>query len=170
MTAQLFDVKGRPCIVPALQEFTHRLVGGQTLAVDGIQWSAEVVTVAADTDFVGFSLSPDFGLSGDIALLTFALTIAIKAGSATADPKYKWQARNAGGTWTDLMAGYITKANVNTTYVEETVSGYLNLASMPATLNTYPFDLRLLFQSNETTPGVATVKVKNSSYVGVILK
>jgi hypothetical protein len=168
MPAQLFDTKGRPVIVPALQEFTHRLVGGQDLAVDGVQWSAEVVTVTADTDYTGFSISFDWDLSGDLALLTFALTLAVKAGSATADPKYKWQARNAGGTWTDLMSGYITKTNVNTTYVEETVSGYLK--TFPTTLNVYPFDLRLLFQSNESTPGIATIKVKNSSYIGILLK
>lgn len=168
MSDQLFDAKGRPVIVPALQEFTHRLVGGQNLAVDGVQWSTEVVTVDADTDYTGFSISLDWGLSGDLALLTFGLTLAIKAGSATSDPKYKWQARNAGGSWTDLMAAYITKVNVNTTYVEETVSGYLT--TFPATLNVYPFDLRLIFQSNETTPGVATIKVKNSSYVALLLK
>jgi hypothetical protein len=168
MSDQLFDAQGRPVIVPALQEFTHRLVGGQTLAVDGVQWSAEVVTVTADTDYTGFSLTLDHGLSGDLALLTFALTLAIKAGSATADPKYKWQARNKGGTWADLMADYITKTNVNTTYVEETVSGYL--MAFPTTLNVYPIDLRLLFQSNESTPGVSTVKVKNSSYVTLVLK
>jgi len=168
MADQLFDSKGRPVIVPALQEFTHRLVGGQDLAVDGIQWSAEVVSVAADTDFTGFTAALDYGLSGDLVTLAFALTLAIKAGSASADPKYKWQARNKGGTWTDLMANYITKTNVNTSYVEETVSGYL--LTFPATLNAYPIDLRLLFQSNETTPGVATVKVKNSSYVTLTLK
>jgi len=168
MTSQLFDTKGRPVIVPALQEFTHRIVGAQDLAVDGVQWSTEVVTVTADTDYTGFSVSLDYGLSGDLALVTFALTLAIKAGSATADPKYKWQARNAGGTWTDLMSGYITKTNVNTTYVEETITGYLQ--AFPANLNMYPMDLRCIFQSNETTPGVATMKVKNSSTVSFLLK
>jgi hypothetical protein len=168
MTAQLFDAKGRPCVVPALQEFTHRLVGGQDLAVDGVQWSTEAITVAADIDYTGFSISLDYGLSGDLVLLNFALTLAIKAGSTTADPKFKWQARNAGGTWTDLMSGYITKADVNTTYVEVTVSGYM--MAFPITLNAYPLDLRLLFQSNESTPGVATIKVKNSSYVTCLLK
>jgi hypothetical protein len=42
--------------------------------------------------------------------------------------------------------------------------------AFPTTLNVYPIDLRLIFQSNETTPGVATVKVKNSSYVTLFLK
>jgi hypothetical protein len=168
MSDQLFDAQGRPVIVPALQEFTHRLVGGQTLATDGVQWSAEVVTVTADTDYDGFNITLDYDLSGDLVLLTFGLTLAIKAGSATADPKYKWQARNKGGTWTDLMAAYITKTNVNTTYVEETVSGYL--MTFPANLNAYPIDFRLIFQSNESTPGVATIKVKNSSYVTALLK
>ena len=57
---------------------------------------------------------------------------------------------------------------MGTSYVENTRSGYL--LDGVTNLDTYPVDIRLVIQSNETTPGVATAKVKNSSYVGVNLQ
>ena len=162
---ELFDKYGRPITVLSHTEFIHHLVDGD-LTEDGEQWSAEVSTVDANTDYTVLEKTLDFGQIGDIAELLPALTIAIKAGSATADVKYKWQARNKDGTWVDLH-DYITKANINTTYKPYTVMGYV----FPlANLDTYPIDVRLVIQSNETAPGVATAKVKNSSYVKVELK
>ena len=149
-----------------LREFTHKLVNGN-LTENGIQWSSEVSTVDADTDYEALpSLTLDNGQSGDILKLELGLTLAIKAGSTTADVKYKWQARNKGGTWVNLH-DYITKVDIGTDYKEYTVSGY----KFPVTnLNAYPIDVRLVIQSNETTPGVATAKVKNSSYVKAEVK
>jgi hypothetical protein len=164
---KLFDEKGRPITIDRSSWlFTHRLVGGE-LTSDGVQWSTEVATVAADEDKEVLNLELDNDQVGDIANLVFGLTLAIKAGSATADVKFKWQARNKGGTWVDLH-DYVTLADVNTTYVERTMSGYL--LDGVANLDSYPLDLRLVIQSNETTPGVATAKVKNSSYLGVNLQ
>ncbi len=164
---KLFDAYGRPITVDRSSWiFTHRLVGGD-LTSDGIQWSTEVPTVAADEDKEVLNLTLDNDQVGNIASLTFGLTLAIKAGSVTADVKYKWQARNKDGTWVDLHA-YVTLADVGTSYVEKTMSGYL--LDGVTNLDTYPVDIRLVIQSNETTPGVATAKVKNSSYVGVNLQ
>ena len=147
------------------QEFTHRLVDGN-LTEDGVQWSGEVSTVNADTDYEVLKVSLDNSQMGILEKLTPGLTLAIKAGNATADVKYKWQARNKTGTWVDLHA-YFTKADIGTTYIEYTVSGY----KFPVTnLTTYPVDVRLVIQSNEISPGVATAKVKNSSHVEVTLK
>lgn len=161
----LFDQYGRPISIWAPADYIHPLVDGD-LTEDGIQWSAEVVTVTADTDYTVLELTLDNGQIGDILKLDPGLTLAIKAGNATADVKYKWQARNEGGTWVDLC-GWFTKADIDTTYIEYTVSGY----KFPvANLTTYPIDVRLVIQSNETTPGVATAKVKNSSFVKVELK
>ena len=133
---------------------------------DGIQWSDEVSTVAANEDKEVLNKTLDNGQSGDIFELAYGLTLAIKAGNATADVKYKWQARNKDGTWVDLC-DYFTKVDINTSYKEYTLSGY----KFPVTnLTTYPIDVRLVIQSNETTPGIATAKVKNSSYVKPELK
>ena len=148
-------------------EFIHHLVGGD-LTEDGVQFSAEVSTVNADTDYIIFNLVLDNGLTGDIQELQYGLTLALKAGSATADLKYKWQARiKDANTWIDLHS-YITKADIGTAYKEFTISGY-NLTGV-VNLDKYPIEVRLVIQSNETSPGVATAKVKNSSYVKVELK
>ena len=148
------------------QEFTHRLVDGN-LTEDGVQWSGEVSTVNADTDYEVLKVGLDNSQIGILEKLILGLTLAIKAGSTTADVKFKWQAKSKNSTtWVDLH-GYITKADVGTSYIESTVSGY----KFPATnLDSYPIDIRLVIQSNEITPGVATAKVKNSSYVQVELK
>ena len=143
----------------------QHLVDGD-LAESGVQWSSEVSTVNADTDYVVLEKTLDNGQSGDIYEIVLGLTLAIKAGSTTADAKYKWQARNKDGTWVNLH-DYITKVDIGTDYKEYTVSGY----KFPVTnLNTYPIDIRLVIQSNEITPGVATAKVKNSSYVKAEMK
>ena len=163
---KLFDDYGRPIIAGLTRSCLHRLAGGN-LATDGVQWSTEVPTVAADEDKEVLSVTLDNGQVGDIAAMTLALTLAIKAGSATADVKYKWQARNKDGTWVDLHS-YVTIDNVDTTYVERTMSGYR--IEGVTNLDAYPLDVRLVIQSNETTPGVATARVKSSSYVEVELK
>ena len=144
----------------------QHLVDGD-LAESGIQWSPEVSTVNADADYVVLEKTLDNGQSGDIFEIALGLTLAIKAGSTTADAKYKWQAKSKDSTtWVDLH-GYITKADIGTDYKEFTISG----CKFPVTnLDTYPIDVRLVIQSNETTPGVATAKVKNSSYAEVELK
>ena len=144
----------------------QHLVDGD-LAEGGVQWSSEVSTVDANADYVVLEKTLDNGQSGDIFEIALGLTLAIKAGSATADAKYKWQAKSKNSTaWVDLHA-YFTKAAIGTIYKEFTVSGY----KFPVTnLNAYPIDVRLVIQSNEITPGIATAKVKNSSCVQVELK
>ena len=143
----------------------QHLVDGD-LAEGGVQWSSEVSTVDANADYVVLEKTLDNGQSGDIFEIVLGLTLAIKAGSTTADAKFKWQARNKAGTWVDLH-GYVILVDVGTSYVERTVSGYKFPVS---NLNTYPIDIRLIIQSNEAGVGVATAKVKNSSYAEVELK
>lgn len=164
---ELFDKYGRPMVISAGGggDLLHRLVDG-LLTTDGNQWSTEVATVAADEDKEVLCKTIDNYLDSEILQMTFGLTLAIKAGSATADVKIKWQARNEGGTWVDLH-DYVTYADINTTYSEKVMSGYKFAV---ANLNQYPIEVRLVIQSNETTPGVATAKVKNSSYVEVVIK
>lgn len=149
-----------------LNSFEHHPVGGDIIAT-GVQYSAEVVTVDADTDYAALSVTLDNGQLAEMVEIYASLTLALKAGSATADAKYKWQMRNktllyADDTWVDL-ADYVTIANIGTSYVEYTLAGYIT--TMVANLKYYPVNLQLLIQSNETTPGVATAKVKNSSIV-----
>lgn len=164
------DKYGNNRFVADSMDFVHHLVGGG-LTESGEQWSDEDSTVAADEDKEVFKSTLDKGFIGDLFELVFGLTLAIKAGSATADVKYKWQARNKDGAWVDLH-DYMTIADVGTSYEgnERTMPGYRTPEDHVPNLNTYPIDVRLIIQSNETTPGVATAKVKNSSYVEVKLK
>jgi hypothetical protein len=168
MDKKLFDEYGRPLTIDMPSwGFIHRLVDG-ALTEGGIQWSDEVSTVNADDDKEVLKITLDNGQVADLKALISGLTLAIKAGTTTADVKYKWQAKNKNSsTWVDLH-DYFTKADIGTAYKEYTVSGYRSEGV--TNLDKYPVDIRLVIQSNEASPGVATAKVKNSSYVEVQLK
>ena len=132
------------------------------LTSDGIQWSAEKDTTTADIDVEVESVTVKPPTLGEMIEVEFGLTAAFRAvSSATADLKYKWQARNKGGTWVDLHT-QVTKENIGTTYVEETRSGRFKTV---ANFDSLPFAVRLIIQCNEANEGRA--KVKNSSYVRV---
>ena len=132
------------------------------LTSDGIQWSVEKDTTTADTDVEVESITIKPPALGVMTEVEFGLTAAFRAvSSATADLKYKWQARNKGGTWVDLHS-VVTKTDIGTTYVEETRSGRFKLED---NFNYIPFEVRLIIQCNEANEGRA--KIKNSSYVRV---
>jgi hypothetical protein len=147
-----------------LIDYTHRLVSGD-LTSDGIQWSTEVTTGAANVNVDVLSATIDPKVNGTILLVEFGLTAAFKAvSSATADLIWKWQARNKDGTWVDLHTA-VTETNPGTTYLERTMAGYFAIVS---DFQEVPFDVRLVLQCNEANEGRA--KVKNSSYVRVIYR
>jgi len=132
------------------------------LTSDGIQWAAErdTTTAGVDVEVEGVTIKPP--ALGALIEVEFGLTAAFRAvSSATADLTYKWQVRNAGGTWVDLHNA-VTKTDIGTTYVEETRSGRFPLQ---ANFNSLPFEVRLIIQCNEVNQGRA--KVKNSSYIRV---
>ena len=132
------------------------------LTSNGIQWSSEVDTTTADTDVEVERVTIRPPALGELIEVEFGLTAAFRAvSSATADLTYKWQARNKGGTWVDLHSA-ITKADIGTSYIEETRTGRFKLVS---NFNSLPFEVRLVIQCDEANQGRA--KVKNSSYVRV---
>ncbi len=132
------------------------------LTSDGIQWSAEKDTTTADVDVEVESVTIKPPALGEVIEVEFGFTAAFRAvSSATADLKYKWQARNKGGSWVDLHSE-VTKTDVGTSYVEETRSGRFKTV---ANFDSLPFEVRLIIQCNEANEGRA--KIKNSSYVGV---
>ena len=149
-------------MVMAVIEHTEYPFAKGDLTADGIQWSAEVDTTTPGTDVEVECVTIKPPALGEIIEVEFGLTAAFRAvSSATADLIYKWQARNKGGTWVNLH-GAVAKANIGTTYVEETRSGRFNLV---ANFDSLPFEVRLVIQCNEANQGRA--KVKNSSYVKV---
>ncbi len=146
----------------AVMEHTEYPFAKGDLTADGIQWSAEKDTTTADVDVEVESVTIKPPALGEMIEVEFGLTAAFRAiSSATADLKYRWQARNKGGTWVDLHT-QVTKTNIGTTYVEETRSGRFKTV---ANFDSLPFEVRLMIQCNETDEGRA--KVKNSSYVRV---
>ena len=147
----------------AVIEHTEHPFARGNLTSDGIQWSDETDTTTADVDVEVESATVKPPALGAMIEVEFGLTAAFRAvSSATADLTYKWQARNKGGTWVDLHSA-VTKADIGTSYVEETRSGRFKPA---ANFDSIPFEVRLIIQCNETDDGRA--KIKNSGYVRVI--
>ncbi len=145
-------------------DFEDRLVSG-VLTEDGIQYSSEVTTGAADTDVTVLSKLINPVLEGGVLLVEFGLTADFKAvSSGTADLIWKWQARNKDGTWVDLHSA-ITETDIGTTYQSRTRSGYF---TPEANFQNVPFEVRLILQCSELNEGRA--RVKNSSYVRVIYR
>ena len=134
---------------------------------DGVQYADEVVTVDADTDYellLWKSEDKYPKTKGKLAWVRYDIYFELKAGSATADLKWKLQARNKDGTWTDMCAEK-TEANINTTYIAKYMKGFLDIKT---NITTAPFEMRLIFQSNETTPGIGTGKIKNSTVIRMV--
>ena len=146
----------------AIVEHTEYPFAKGDLTSGGIQWSAEKDTTTADVDVEVETVIIKPPSLGELIEVEFGLTGAFRAvSSATADLKYKWQARNKGGTWVDLHS-QVTKTNIGTTYVEETWSGRFQTV---AGFDSIPFEVRLIIQCNEANEGRA--KIKNSSCVRV---
>jgi len=149
-------------MVLAVIEHTEYPFAKGELTANGIQWSAEVDTTTANTDVEVERVTIRPPALGEMIEVEFGLTAAFRAiSSSTADLTYKWQARNKGGTWVDLHTA-VTKADIGTSYIEETRSGRFKTV---ADFNSLPFEVRLVIQCDEANQGRA--KVKNSSYVRV---
>ena len=132
--------------------------------IDGVQYAAEVVTVAANTDVVLFAFDSSVyhpRLTGVLTWVSYDINFELKAGSATADLKWKLQARDKGGTWTDMCAE-ITETDINTTFVAKRIKGNLDIKT---NITKVPFEMRLIFQSNEVSPGIGTGRVKNTTVI-----
>jgi hypothetical protein len=149
-------------MVLAVIEHTEYPFARGALTSDGIQWSAEKDTTTPDVDVEVEKVAIKPPALGKLLEIEFGLTAAFRAvSSATADVTYRWQARNAGGTWVDLHTA-VTKTDIGTTYIEETRSGRF---APVANFNAIPFEVRLIIQCNEANQGRA--KIKNASYVRV---
>ena len=146
----------------AVVEHTEHPFAKGNLTSDGVQWSSEKDTAAAGVDVEVESVTIKPPALGELIEVEFGLTAAFRAvSSSTADLTYKWQARNKGGTWVDLHSP-VTKADIGTSYIEETRSGRFKTV---ANFDSLPFEVRLVIQCDEANQGRA--KVKNSSYVRV---
>ena len=145
-----------------IEHIEHPLAKGN-LTSDGVQWSSEKTTVTDDYETVEeVTVNPP--ALGAIIEFEFGLTCAVKSSSSTESVKFKWQARNKGGTWVDLHGEVTYPANAST-YKEYTYSGRFKPV---ANFNAVPFDIQLVIKSGAAGGENAVGKTKNSSYVEVI--
>jgi hypothetical protein len=145
-----------------VEHIEHPFAKGN-LTPDGVQWSAEKTTATDDYETVEeVTVSPP--ALGAIIELEFGLTSAVKSSGATEGVKFKWQARNKGGSWVDLHSE-VSRAADASAYLEYTYSGRFK----PVTnFNSVPFDLRLVIKSAVAGGENAVGKTKNSSYVRIV--
>lgn len=134
---------------------------------DGIQYGDEVETVKADTDYE-LLLYKTFGrfsrLIGSLVWVEYDIEFQLKAGNETADLKWKLQARDLGGIWTDMCEEQ-TADNIGISYVDKKISGYLDIKT---NITRIPFEIRLTFQSNESSPGIAIGRIKNTTFIRMV--
>jgi hypothetical protein len=153
MDREFFDISERPV----------RAQG----TTDGVQYDAEVVTVVANTDVIllAYDSSTNYPkLAGNLSRVEYDIYFQLKAGSATADLKWQLWARNKGGTWT-IMCAEQSADNIGTSYVDKRIAGLLDIKT---NITTVPFEMKLTFQSNEATPGIATGKIRDDSVIRMV--
>jgi hypothetical protein len=145
-----------------IEHVEHPFAKGN-LTSDGIQWSAEKTTTTDEYETVEeVTVNPP--ALGAVVEFEFGLTCAVKSSGATEAVKFKWQARNKGGSWVDLHDEVTYPANASS-YHEYTYSGRFKPV---ANFNAIPFDVRLIIKSGTAGGENAVGKTKNSSYIKVI--
>ena len=152
------------------EELICRPVAGVVPSGGSAQWSTPGTTVGtadvdANLDFATYEPRMAGKIDGldSKGIVEFGITVGVKTSQTTANAKVKLQARNKGGTFVQIDDGgiYGTGFAITTTEIEKTFAGYF---PTEANFNAVPFDLRLVFQSNNAT-ALAIARVKNSSYV-----
>jgi len=145
-----------------VEHIEHPFAKGN-LTSDGVQWSVEKSTTTDDYETVEqVTVNPP--QLGAIIEFEFGLTCAVKSSGSTEAAKFKWQARNKGGTWVDLHSE-VTYAADASAYKEYTYSGRFQPV---ANFNAVPFDIRLAIKSGSAGGENAVGKTKNSSYIKVV--
>jgi len=165
------DIKGGPIRpgVELLQVYTRYLGEGQ-IATDGLVYSSVATFGTTAVDVVNELIDPGFGLGLKHCELGLTQKFQGLNGSFVASMNYYWQARSewddpVGTTRTGAyvnLSGTYQKAVGTLTTSEDTLSGYVPVASLPVA----PFRLKLTAIGIQAA--VCTGKVKNSSYVRLV--
>jgi len=139
---------------------------------DGVQYdSTGTATTVKDTDIDLWTFdSHDYfsELEGNLAWVYYNVSMELKAGSATADLKWRLKARDKGSTagWVDMCAEQ-TETDINTTYVAKRIEGYVDIQ---AGVELMPLEMKVVLQSNESSTGngEGIGRIKNDSFVRII--
>ena len=116
---------------------------------DGVQYDTEVETIKATTDYelLLWKLENNYpNTKGHLIRVHYVISFSLKAGTATADLKWKLQARNKDGSWIDMCAEQ-TETNIGTAYAAKTIKGYLDSQNV---ISKKPFEMRFIIQSHES--------------------
>ena len=146
--------------------------GKGTLRSGGSQYCAEVADSTGSTatwvEVEATTIEPP--ARGKLVELEIAVTWSQKNSSTGSFVNGRIVARNKDGTYISIIdtgtshatsADYVQDAAGSTVYVEHNYSGYVATTSL---LDSVPFDVAVQVQREGTT-GIATSKVKSSSYV-----
>lgn len=147
-------------------DVTDRLVQAQG-TIDGVQYGNELGTVNANTEYellLYKTFNRFLKIKGPLAWVEYSIEFQLKAGSETADLKWRLQARDKDGIWTDMCAEQ-TADSIRTSYVDKKIAGYLDIKT---NISKAPFEMRLIFQSNESAPGIAIGRIKNTTFIRMV--
>lgn len=138
-------------------------IATQSLTSDSVQWSDEKTLNAggAETQVFGAVFEPARG--GTLVSIDVGLVAQMKSSAATQAKKWRWKARNKGGTWVNLNTE--VSENLTVAYVEKPMGGTFFAA---ANFNAVPFEIGLF-----GTPSAAetlVVQVKGSCLMTVVYK
>lgn len=161
MKAMQSESQHIPLRTDPYEEFVAFPFAKGDLTATGVQYSTQVTTTdAAFTEVESATIEPP--IDGTIIEVQFSLTGRFQSSGAAKDVKFKWQARDKGGTWVDLHTE-VTLAADASALAEHTYSGTF----LPAANFEYvPFDIRLVVQREDATEN-ASGETKNSSWVKV---
>lgn len=147
-------------------DITDRPVCAQG-TINGVQYDDEVETIEANTDYellLYKSFDRFLKLKGSLVWVEYNIEFQLKAGSETADLKWKLQAREKDGVWADMCAEH-SADNIGVDYVDKKIKGYLDIKTK---ITKAPFEIRLIFQSNESAPGIVVGHIKNTTFIRMV--
>jgi len=147
---------------PPIMVFTLNPFGKGLLTTDGVQYSAEVSGIDATYTAIETAVIKQ-PVGYTLEQIEFGLTVAAKSSAAAESVLWKFQASDAGSSWTDMIAEQ-TRAASCAAYADLTISG--RWAPTGYFSGTGPlFYIRAVIASGAAAGETATGKMKNSSYI-----
>lgn len=147
-------------------DVTDRPVRAQG-TTDGVQYGSELGTVNANTDYellLYKTFDRFLKIKGPLVWVEYSIEFQLKAGSETADLKWKLQARNKDGIWADMCKEQLAD-NIGIDYIDKKIAGYLDIKT---NITKAPFEMRLIFRSSESAPGIGVGHIKNTTFIRMV--
>ena len=161
-------------VVPKILEYIEYPWARGLATANGVRYATGVnanadAVWAGDTTNKTLNVMPlDYpGGQGTLKEVDFGITVAFKTDNGDSLLTWKVQAKDvntsspkAAVSWVDVSDACAQNRPFNTVFYDNTISGR---ALMQSNFNSFPFEMRFLFQNN--TAGITEAKIKNSSWV-----